>query len=132
MMVTLAPIALRFRSAALVTVGIAIAMSGCGGSSGSDQSGRLSLRALWEQPVTDVGSAAPAAAGQAFGASGGFGRTLPKSVRIVRFSFASASGATCCVAVDPTQTPVDPESGLRVLVLDQLPAGPATLAIAGF
>jgi hypothetical protein len=47
-----------------------------------------------------------------------------------RIVFVSESGESCCVAVDPALLSGDGNGG--VAVLDDLPAGPATVTVAGF
>ena len=64
--------------------------------------------------------------------AGTFGTTLPASVTTVRIGFASDSGQRCCLAVNPSLLPIDPASGLRTLVLTDLPSGDATVTFAGF
>lgn len=63
---------------------------------------------------------------------GGFGSTLPASVRTVRFVFRSAAGFSCCVSLDPAEAPLDPDSSKRFMVLDSLPFGPGTIQVSGF
>lgn len=102
-----------------------VAFSACGGSGGSSSGpGGLTFRALWQQR---------AAGGDGGGAQqGGFGPELPASVRTFRVVFASDNGERCCVAVDPGSVPQDPVSGQRLLVLDDLPEGAATILLSGF
>lgn len=61
---------------------------------------------------------------------GGSSSTLPPTVVTGRVVFRSATGEACCVAVDPTL--LTPPTGPALLVLDDLPIGPATVTIAGF
>ncbi|MDX2168347.1 MAG: hypothetical protein SF182_14835 [Deltaproteobacteria bacterium] len=90
---------------------LSLAVVGCGGSGGSGGGGVDGPGVVWP----DRG--------------GGSSTTLPPSVVTGRVVFSSASGEQCCVAVDPTLlTP----AGSALLVLDDLPPGPATVTIAGF
>jgi len=113
----------------VAVLGTAIALlTGCGGgsSNGEGGNGGLSFRALWQQPAAT--SAAVRVQPQAVA---GFASGLPASVKTIRLVFNSDGGASCCTAIDPTQVPVD-SSGGGAVVLDSLPAGGATLALAGF
>jgi parallel beta-helix repeat protein len=112
-----------------VTVGVLGAL-GCGGSSGGS-GGSLNFRPVWEQ--RGLRSAGAAVSGQSTSLTrGSFGPNLPAAVKTVRISFDSDAGLHCCLGVDPTQLPIDPVSGRHFLVLDQLPAGGATIGLAGF
>jgi len=88
---------------------------GCGGGSGSGGPGSLDVQPVWPQP-------------------GGGESTvqLPGAAQTVRVTFDSEAGLQCCLAVNPTTVPIDPVSGLRLLVLDQLPPGPATFTMTAF
>jgi hypothetical protein len=88
---------------------------GCGGGSGSGAPGSLDVHPVWPQP-------------------GGGESTvqLPGAAQTVRVTFDSEAGLQCCLAINPTTVPIDPVSGLRLLVLDKLPPGPATFTIAAF
>ncbi|MFI5397003.1 MAG: hypothetical protein ACHQ9S_15810 [Candidatus Binatia bacterium] len=88
---------------------------GCGGSSGTGGGGSLNVQPIWQQP-----------------GGGGTDVTLPSAVNIVRIVFESDAGLRCCIAVDPNAVPVDSASGLRLLLLDALPAGPATFSLSAF
>jgi hypothetical protein len=57
---------------------------------------------------------------------------LPGAAQTVRVTFDSEAGLQCCLAINPTTVPIDPVSGLRLLVLDQLPPGPATFTVTAF
>jgi hypothetical protein len=57
---------------------------------------------------------------------------LPPIVETGRVVFRSSNGESCCIAVDPALLPPMPQQGLRVLVLDDLPIGRATVAISGY
>jgi hypothetical protein len=57
---------------------------------------------------------------------------LPAAVQTVRVTFDSEAGLQCCLAINPTTVPIDPVSGLRLLVLDKLPPGPATFTMTAF
>ncbi len=57
---------------------------------------------------------------------------LPPIVNTGRVVFRSQTGETCCVAADPDLLPPMPKPGQTVLVLDDLPSGPATVTVAGF
>jgi len=104
---------------------------GCGGGSSGGSGGSLNFRPVWEQRGLRSGSAA--ASGQSTSVTrGSFGPDLPAAVKTVRISFDSDAGLHCCLAVDPTLLPIDPASGRRFLVMDQLPTGGATVALAGF
>jgi parallel beta-helix repeat protein len=63
---------------------------------------------------------------------GSFGPDLPAAVKTIRIAFDSDAGQRCCLAVDPTQLPVDPVSGRHFLVLSDLAGGGATVGLAGF
>jgi hypothetical protein len=113
--------------AALGVAAYVLVLVGCGGSGGGGLSssgssgpgpgsgGGLGVQAMWELPGGTGGSS-----------------SLPNAVKIVRVVFESSSGLRCCIAIDPTTVPSDPATGQRVLVLDQLPAGPGTFTLAGF
>jgi hypothetical protein len=105
-----------------------LTLAACGGGTGSQPpNGSLSMRALWEQSATH------SQRGTARAAHGGFGPTIPASVRTVVIKFQSAAEPLPrCVAVDPTTTPIDPTTGQRLVVLRQLPGGPGTVTISGF
>ncbi len=57
---------------------------------------------------------------------------LPDIVNTGRVVFRSQTGETCCVAVDPALLPKNPQPGQDVLVLTDLPVGPATVTISGY
>lgn len=104
--------------ALMLTVGLLSAV-GCGGGGGSSDGagggGSLNVQPVWEQP------------------SGGGGVSqLPSAVTTVRIVFTSDAGLHCCLAVDPHSVPIDSASGLRLLVLDALPAGTGTLTLSGY
>ncbi len=77
--------------------------------------GSLDVRPVWPQPGGGSTTVLPAAAEQ--------------TVRVV---FDSDAGLHCCLAINPATVPVDQASGLRLLVLDQLPSGPATFTLTAF
>jgi hypothetical protein len=56
--------------------------------------------------------------------------SLPPAVVTGRVVFESASGESCCVAVDPSLLSGSAERGLAIL--NDLPIGPATVTVAGF
>jgi hypothetical protein len=90
---------------------LALLVVGCGGGGGGGGGGVEAPGVMWP----DRG--------------GGTSTTLPPAVTTGRVVFSSASGEACCVAVDPTLlTP----AGSALLILDDLPPGPATVTIAGF
>ncbi|MGH7788652.1 MAG: hypothetical protein ACRERC_17405 [Candidatus Binatia bacterium] len=60
---------------------------------------------------------------------GGESTELPAAVQTGRVVFVSASGETCCVAVDPEMLA---GSGSGLAVLTDLPSGPATVTVTGF
>ena len=120
---------------------IAFAAAGCGGGGGGGGSssfsggdgGGLNFRPIWEQPTLAPRRLSAATGdGTESRPSAAFGPTLPASVQTVRIEFNSSSGQRCCLAVDPTLLPTNPETGRRVLVLDELPSGSASLTLAGF
>lgn len=76
--------------------------------------GRLAVQAAWEQK------------------DGSFAPRLPAAVVTVRVVIRDAAGRTCCLAARPAQIPADPVSGERILAIDGLPPGTASLEIAGF
>lgn len=101
------------RRVEVLVFALALALIGCGGGGGSGGGGAGSGGVMWP----DRG--------------GGSSGMLPPSVVTGRVVFESASGEACCVAVDPMLlSPNNP--GAALLVLDDLPAGPATVTIAGF
>jgi len=73
----------------------------------------------------------PTRAPTAVRTGGGFGMTLPPAVNVVRIIFESAE-LRCCVAIFPDETPIDPSTGRREVVLQPLPPGPATVVLSGF
>ena len=87
----------------------------CGGGSGSGGSGSLDVHPVWPQPGGGESTA-----------------QLPAAVQTVRVMFDSEAGLRCCLAINPSTVPIDPASGLRLLVLDQLPPGPATFTMTAF
>jgi len=107
------------RRGVLRTLGVLtclLALASCGGGgSGTAGGGGLTVNPVWEQPGT-----------------GGAEAALPDAVTTARVVFESDAGLQCCIAVTPSSVPVDPASGLRILVLDALPVGPATFTLAGF
>jgi len=105
---------------------------GCGGSSSGSGGGSLNFRPVWEQRGVAGGTSAAASGETTSVTRGSFGVDLPGAVKTVRISFDSDAGLHCCLAVDPTTLPIDPGTGRRFLVLDQLPTGGATVALAGF
>jgi parallel beta-helix repeat protein len=109
-------------AAALPLLGV-----GCGSSTGQS-GGAMTFRALWESPGTTASarSTQTAPGSPAEIASGSFGPQLPAAVQTIQIVIRSDAGARCCLAVNPQSVP----SG--VLVLDALPAGPATVTLAGF
>lgn len=100
---------------------------GCGSSTGQS-GGAMTFRALWESQGTTASarSPQPAPGSPAAIASGSFGPQLPAAVQTIQIVIRSDAGTRCCLAVSPQSVP----SG--VLVLDALPAGPATVTLAGF
>jgi len=100
---------------------------GCGSSTGQS-GGAVTFRALWESPGTTAPArntqTAPGSPAQI--ASGSFGPQLPAAVQTIQIVIRSDAGARCCLAVSPQSVP----SG--TLILDALPAGPATVTLAGF
>jgi hypothetical protein len=98
-----------------MAVAYVLTLWGCGGGSGSGGSGSLDVHPVWPQP--------------------GGGETtaqLPAAVQTVRVAFDSDAGPQCCLAINPTTVPIDPASGLRLLVLDRLPPGPGTFTLTAF
>ena len=107
-----------------------VAVTGCGGGSSSGGSGgSLNFRPVWEQRGLQ-----PEVVGQRASSfpRGSFGPNLPAAVKTIRITFDSDAGQRCCLAVDPTQLPIDPNSGRRFLVLADLASGGATVGLAGF
>jgi parallel beta-helix repeat protein len=106
---------------------------GCGGGSSSGGAGgSLNFRPVWEQRslhgrTTAVINNQPVSVPR-----GSFGVDLPAAVKTIRIAFDSDTGQRCCLAVDPTQLPIDPASGRRFLVLSDLASGAATVGLAGF
>ena len=106
---------------------------GCGGGSSSGGSGgSLNFRPVWEQRSLLGGTSAAIDNQSVSVPRGSFGPDLPAAVRTIRIDFDSDAGQRCCLAVDPTQLPVDPVSGRRFLVLSDLAGGGATIGLAGF
>jgi parallel beta-helix repeat protein len=105
---------------------------GCGGGSSGGSGGSLNFRPVWEQRSLRSGTGATASGQSTSVTRGSFGPDLPAAVKTVRIAFDSDAGLNCCLAVDPTSLPIDPVSGRHFLVLDQLPAGGATVTLAGF
>jgi hypothetical protein len=98
-----------------MAVAYVLTLWGCGGGAGSGGAGSLDVHPVWPQPGGGESSA-----------------QLPAAVQTVRVTFDSQAGFQCCLAVNPTTVPIDPASGLRLLVLGQLPPGPATFALTAF
>jgi hypothetical protein len=102
-----------------ITLGAAVCLlsgPGCGGgSSGGAGNGSLNVQPGWQQP-----------------SGGGSQPQLPSAVTTVRIVFTSDAGLRCCLAVDPRTVPIDGGSGLRLMVLDALPPGSATLTLSAF
>ena len=106
---------------------------GCGGGSTSGGAGgSLNFRPVWEQRGLRGGTTAAANNQSASVTRGSFGPDLPAAVKTIRIAFDSDAGQRCCLAVDPTQLPIDPASGRRFLVLSDLAGGGATVGLAGF
>jgi hypothetical protein len=105
-----------WRAVAMVAACL-LTLWGCGGGggSGSGGAGSLNVHPVWPQPGGGESTA-----------------LLPAAAQTVRITFDSEAGFQCCLAVDPTTVPIDPLSGLRLLVLDQLPPGPATFTLTAF
>jgi len=101
--------------AAAMAAGYLLTLWGCGGGSGSGGAGSLDVQPVWPQPGGGESTA-----------------QLPAAVQTVRVTFDSEAGLQCCLAINPTTVPIDPASGLRLLVLDQLPPGPATFTLTAF
>jgi hypothetical protein len=97
---------------------LSVYLAACGGSSssGGSNGGQMSGGGVpnWPQP------------------DGGTAPERPPSVRTGRVIFRSASGEMCCVAVDPDTLTGRTANGQSLLVLDNLPAGPATVTVAAF
>ncbi|HUI26542.1 MAG TPA: hypothetical protein VL403_10700, partial [Candidatus Kryptonia bacterium] len=103
--------------AAAWTVVAVLAGCGGGGSSGgaSAPPGSIGVQPEWPQPDGSTGAA------------------LPSAVKTLQIVFRSeVSDFACCLAVDPTMVPINPTTGQRALILDQLPPGAGTYEIAGF
>ena len=99
---------------------VLLSVSGCGGGGGGSSGGGgggsvggLGVQAAWQQP------------------GGGTSTNLPNAVKTVRVVFRSAE-LQCCLAVDPAKVPINPATGERLLLLDNLPTGPATFMLAGY
>src|ERR1700687_2081353 len=123
----------RMRLSPLVCLAAALTLPGCGGGGSASGSGRLNFQATWEQQNrTAPAASAEATADRAQAAHGSFGPSLPAAIKTVRIIFTSAPGRRCCLAVNPTSLPTDPASGRGVLVLAALPAGAASVTLAGF
>ncbi len=117
----------------LTAIGCGGGGGGGGGSASGGNGGGLNFRPVWEQrALTPRRLSSATGDGTESRPSGAFGPTLPASVQTVRIEFNSSSGQRCCLAVDPTQLPTNPDTGRRVLVLDALPSGSASLTLAGF
>lgn len=101
--------------AAAVAAAYLLTVWGCSGGSGSGGPGSLDVRPVWPQPGGGESTA-----------------QLPAAAQTVRVTFDSEAGLRCCLAIDPTTVPIDPTSGARLLVLDQLPPGPATFTMTAF
>ena len=113
---------------------LTLAATGCGGGGSSSATpasgfGQLSARAVWQRVDRE-----PTGSAQLSGTvpSAGFGSELPAAVRTVRIDFAPAEGPGCCVAIDPDRIQVDPSTGRRRVVLQEIPVGSGLLTIAGF
>ena len=100
---------------AAVAAAYLLTLWGCGGGSGSSGSGSLDVHPVWPQPGGGQSTA-----------------QVPAAAQTVRVTFDSEAGLRCCLAINPTTVPIDPASGLRLLVLDQLPPGPATFTLTAF
>lgn len=95
-----------------------LACAGCSKKGGdgrpSPNVGRLALQASWEQR------------------DGSFSSRLPLAAVTVRVVVTDAAGTSCCLAVRPSEVPVDPSTGSRILVLDALAEGEATVHVTTF
>lgn len=98
-----------------------VLIAGCGSGGGGPTTGRLSATAVWQNTS---GVALPPRPG----VPPGFSQELPSDVHVVAAAFCSPS-LRCCVKVDPQQVRTSSD---HVLVLDKLPIGAATIALAGF
>jgi hypothetical protein len=63
---------------------------------------------------------------------GGGPSILPDICNIGRVVFRSHNGEKCCIAADPVLLPPKPQPGQPILVLTDLPIGPATVTIDGY
>jgi hypothetical protein len=106
--------------------------SSCGGG-GSSDSGSVNFGAVWQQPgtATPAPGTPRATPGGGTRDTGAFGTTLPPSVNTVRIVFDSPK-LRCCIAIQPSTIPPDPQTGRREIVLEPLPTGPATIGIFGY
>jgi hypothetical protein len=101
-----------WRTAATAAVCV-LTLWGCGGSSGG--AGSFDVQPVWPQPGGGESTA-----------------QLPAAAQTVRITFDSQAGLQCCHAVNPSSVPIDSTSGSRLLVLDNLPPGPATFTLTAF
>ncbi len=96
-----------------------VLLSACGGGSSGSNSGNNGGQ---------MGSGPP----EWPDSGGGTTTERPPSVHTGRVVFRSATGETCCVAVDPNTLTGTAANGQSLLVLDNLPLGPATVTVAAF
>jgi hypothetical protein len=98
-----------------MAVACVLTLWGCGGGSTSSGAGGLDVQPVWPQPGGGESTA-----------------QLPAAVQTVRITFDSQAGLQCCLAINPATVPIDSASGARLLVLDNLPPGPATFTMTAF
>jgi hypothetical protein len=105
-----------------------VVLAGCQSPGGSPETtGRLGVNALWER-TDGVGGSAE----QRRSAASAFSPDLPGTVITMTALFSSDSGALrCCVKFDPRDARLAQPSGGHLLVLDQLPVGPAHVGRVG-
>jgi hypothetical protein len=108
---------LKFRLSRLFYAGALVLCAACGGdggrgSMGGGNGGGGGSDVIWPER------------------GGGTSTALPVIVRTGRIVFQSESGEACCVALDPVLISGENSPGLAVL--DDLPAGPATVTVSAF
>ena len=123
----------RCPTLALLACAVAFVASGCGDGPPSSQPGGPAFPTLvpTATPVTPGAPTPPPSATPTPTRLSG-SSDLPRSLDTVRMVYRADAGFACCVAVDAARVPVEPATGLRLLLLEGLPPGPGELLVAGF
>jgi len=108
------------------------ALVGCASpDSGTQSVGQLSMNVVWQQPDGSAATQAGAAQANRSDAAAATTPDLPDSVLTVT-AFFDSSTLRCCVKVDLSNPLIMQSATDDLLVLDQLPVGPATITLSSF